>query len=151
MDWELGFGIDYSTRSFRERDIQLVRLLCAGPAATAIKSRIRPDIRKQRGFEQKAAKIAKMDWELGFGIDYSTRSFREPDIQLVRLLLSRPGHNRDQVANQDRPKNPNNFQIFASFATFCSNSLCFLLFHPIPRYGRGSLTRIAGPDRSRVT
>ncbi len=89
MDWELSFGIDHSIGSFRERDIQLVRPLCADPA-TAIKSRIRPDIRKQRGFEQKAAKIAKMDWELGFGIDYSTRSFRERDIQLVRLRCADP-------------------------------------------------------------
>ena len=73
------------------------------------------DAKARRGFEQKAAKEAKTDQELGlglrFGCDHSVKSFCESS-------------DRNSAPNIGTPI----LRTFASFANFCSNLLGVLLF-----------------------
>jgi hypothetical protein len=74
----------------------------------------------EENFEQKVAKEAKTEQELGLRHHHSVESFPERDVPRLRMLL------------ESQPRSelwPPRFSthIFASFATFCSNSLSPLL------------------------
>jgi len=77
--------------------------------------------RNRREFEPKVATDAKTDQELGLRHHHSVESFAERDFTRPRMLL-----NHNFGANFGRPIFSTH--LFASFATFCSNSLLFLLF-----------------------